>query len=415
MTSLRAQNLVKRYAISNASRRDVLRGEILRTWFGLRLGNKQVRYREAVRGVSFEVTKGESLAFIGRNGAGKSTVLKLIMGVLTADDGRLEVSGAVGGLIELGAGLDGSKSGEENVIDRAGLLGIDDDRVRDFLVSIEEFAELGEQFYDPVGTYSSGMKARLGFAIAVMLPFDIMICDEALSVGDAKFAAKCLAKVNELKQDRIFLFVSHSMAMVQRFCDRGIVLDKGVAVFSGEVTEAVAYYEDNVLNRSEDAPQIEDFVQADESRAAPVASRSFLEPLLFNTEKVTEWHAEVAVDDGIEIDWSVSLTGVRSGPDVQYRLGFPVFGGDGTMQFGCAHENVRQTNAETITGKLVVPRHGLHPGVYYIVISLFEGMEPILRQLVKEVRILSTGLPYFGAYSVDHSWVIRNGEDAQDG
>ncbi len=414
MTSLRAQNLVKRYAISSASRRDVLRREILRNWFGLRVANKQVRYREAVRGVTFEVAKGESLAFIGRNGAGKSTILKLVMGILTADEGRLEVSGAVGGLIELGAGLDVSKSGEENVIDRAGLLGIDDDRLQEFLGSIEDFAELGDQFYDPVGTYSSGMKARLGFAIAVMLPFDIMICDEALSVGDARFAAKCLAKVNELKKDRIFLFVSHSMAMVQRFCDRGIVLDKGVAVFSGDVTEAVAYYEDNILNRGDDTPKIIDFDRAYESEPAPVASRSFLEPLLFNTEKVTEWHAEVGVDRGIDIAWSINLTSVRSSPDVQYRLGFPVFGGDGTMQFGCAHENVRQTDTEVLSGKLVIPRHGLHPGVYYVVISLFEGMEPILRQLVKEIRISSTGMPYFGSYSVDHSWILGNGEGKQD-
>jgi ABC-type polysaccharide/polyol phosphate transport system ATPase subunit len=380
----------------------LLRTAILSKWFNVKVSESAQRYRQALTEITFSLEQGQSFGIIGRNGAGKSTLLKLIAGTLQPDEGTVDVEGHVGGLIELGAGLDPRKTGRQNSIERARLLGVGEAEVSTLVDSIEMFAELGDQFGDPVGSYSSGMKARLGFAIAVSLPFEIMICDEALSVGDARFASKCLSRVNELKSDRIFLFVSHSMTMVRRFCDEAMVLDSGKVVFEGHTGDAVAYFENEVLQLTrETAPPAPEQSRDGARHNVP----SYLEPIVFVERKIKTWHADVEMNSGLAISWKFELVDAITDATT-YRLGFPVFSSEGVMQFSCTLEDLapHRQGDNTFAGHLEVPDHGLQPGNYYLMVALYEGIAPALRQVIQILRVDSTGQPYFGAYSPGHSW-----------
>jgi ABC-type polysaccharide/polyol phosphate transport system ATPase subunit len=396
------KGVTKTYAITSLNKRADLKRKVVKKWLGINLGSDTEKVRTALKDVSVELVTGQSLAVIGRNGVGKSTLLKIIAGTLSADKGQVDVQGRVGGLIELSAGLNPLLTGLQNVEQRARALGVSQSALPDFISQVRDFAELEDQFDDPVATYSSGMQARLGFAIAVTLPFDIMVCDEALSVGDAKFASKCLARVNELKSSRVFIFVSHSMTMVQRFCDEAIVLDRGEVVFAGSATESVKYYENQILHQSKPA----ELSPRAQSQLLSAPYRGFLEPLMINREKIDRWEAAFEVGEGITVKWSVAFQGALRN-DHGLRLGFPVFASDGTMLFSCTNESLStEPELRELSGELVIRRPGLHPGVYYMVMALFEGMAPVLRQYVGEIRIPSAGMPCFGVYDADHYWRV---------
>lgn len=402
MTSLDLNRVSKQFLVDQTDRRTRLRQAILAKWFGVRPTLRDKKVRVAVQDVSLSLTQGQSYALIGRNGAGKSTLLKIVAGTLTPDEGTLKVEGNVGGLIELGSGLDTRKTGRQNAIERASLLGIPAEEISDAVAAIELFAELDEQFEDPVSTYSSGMRARLGFAIAVSLPFDIMICDEALAVGDARFAAKCLAKVNELKSGRIFLFVSHSMTMVQRFCEEAMVLDAGRVVFTGGATEAVAYFQNEIL-QLEPAPQA---AAARVSQPEQTSHPAYLEPIVSADERLAGWDVQpVLSDESLEISWRFEFRDDIA-LDSVFRLGFPLFSADGTMLFSCTLEDLSEfvVGPRTIAGRLQIPAHGLHQGNYTLLVALFEGIGPVLRQVVGNLSVRSTGIPQFGAYTPAHVW-----------
>ncbi len=200
--------------------------------------------------VSFVIYKGESVAFFGRNGAGKSTLLKMITGVLFASEGTIEVNGEVSALLELTAGFDGEFTGRENIYLRGHMRGMNDDGIKAREQDIIDFADIGEYIDQPVRTYSSGMKARLGFAININMNPEILIVDEALSVGDVSFRQKCNQAVKKIinEENTTLLLVTHSTETAQQFCERGIVLDKGKVYFDGKVDEAAKVYEEDILH-----------------------------------------------------------------------------------------------------------------------------------------------------------------------
>ncbi len=210
---------------------------------------KRIKYKKkpAVDNMNFTVTRGESVALFGKNGAGKSTVLKLITGVSYPTSGEITVNGRVSALLELTSGFDLEFTGRENIYLKGHILGLKDAEIKALEPDIIDFAELGDYLDQPVRTYSSGMKARLGFAINVNIRPEILIVDEALSVGDAAFKEKCREKVNSIieKDNVTLLFVTHQPAVAEQFCKRGIVLKNGKIVFDGEVKEAAEYYKTN--------------------------------------------------------------------------------------------------------------------------------------------------------------------------
>ena len=190
--------------------------------------SKKIKYKEnkAVNDLSFCVKKGESVALFGKNGAGKSTIMKMITEVTFPTSGTITINGRVSALLELTAGFDGEFTGRENIYLKCNIMGMTDEQVAEVEEQIVEFAEIGDYIDQPVRTYSSGMKSRLGFSINVNVEPEILIVDEALSVGDKAFQQKCIKKVNQIMEngDVTFLFVTHSSRMAKAFCKRGIFL-----------------------------------------------------------------------------------------------------------------------------------------------------------------------------------------------
>lgn len=206
--------------------------------------SKKLHKHKALNDVSFKIYKGESVGIVGNNGAGKSTLLKMITGVSFPDTGDIIVKGRVAALLELTAGFSNEMTGRENIYLKGYLLGLKDKEIKGNMEDrVVEFADLGEYIDQPVRTYSSGMKMRLGFAININIRPDILVIDEALSVGDAEFRKKCEARIRKLRDSGItVLFVSHSMASMSDTCSRAIYLNGGKIVFDGDVCEAFERY-----------------------------------------------------------------------------------------------------------------------------------------------------------------------------
>lgn len=211
----------------------------------IKLIKKELMFQEflAVKDVSFQVKAGEAWGLIGANGSGKSTMLKVISGVLKPYKGSATVNGSVAPLIELGAGFDPEMTARENIFLNGCVLGHTEKFIQERFDEIVEFADLYNFLDSPLKNYSSGMRARLGFSIATMVKPDILIVDEILAVGDYKFRQKCEKRMNEmLSSGTTLLYVSHSIDEVRRLCDHAIWLDKGVDRMQGEVNEVCDAY-----------------------------------------------------------------------------------------------------------------------------------------------------------------------------
>lgn len=206
--------------------------------------NIKVKEKRAVDNVSFKINKGEAVAIFGKNGAGKSTILKMITGVTFPTEGNVTVNGRVSALLELTSGFDQEFTGRENIYLKGQILGLKNKEIQELEQTIIDFAELEEYIDQPVRTYSSGMKARLGFSINVNIKPEILIVDEALSVGDESFKKKCIKKIKEiiLKENLTLLFVTHSTSVAKEFCSRGIVMKQGKIIYDGEIKNAIDNY-----------------------------------------------------------------------------------------------------------------------------------------------------------------------------
>lgn len=211
---------------------------------------KKVAHKEkkAVNNVSFTINRGEAVALFGKNGAGKSTILKMITGVTFPTTGEILVNGRVSALLELSSGFDPEFTGRENIYLKGQLLGLKNKEIQEVEEEIINFAQLGDYIDQPLRTYSSGMKARLGFSINVNIKPEILIVDEALSVGDEEFKNKCIKKINSIMQDEevTLLFVTHATGVAREFCSRGILMQDGKLTFDGEIEEAIIKYNNTI-------------------------------------------------------------------------------------------------------------------------------------------------------------------------
>jgi lipopolysaccharide transport system ATP-binding protein len=208
--------------------------------------NKQRWYREfvALRDITFNVERGETLGIVGRNGSGKSTLLQIICGTQTPNTGKVNVNGRVAALLELGSGFNPEFTGRENVFLNGMVLGLSLQEIEERFDSIAAFAEIGDFMERPVRTYSSGMYVRLAFAVAINATPDILIVDEALSVGDEAFQRKCFARINRIREDgATILFVSHSASTVVELCNRAVLLDAGEVLATGSPKYIVSRYQ----------------------------------------------------------------------------------------------------------------------------------------------------------------------------
>ena len=225
---------------------------------------------KALDDVSFSIQQGESIGLMGLNGSGKSTLLKLINGIMRPDSGSVLTRGRIAGLIATGAGFHPQLTGRENVYLNAAILGMTEQETKRKFDQMVDFADIGRFLDTPVGNYSSGMFARLGFSVAVHVDSDIFLADEVLAVGDRPFKKKCMEKMNEIRDSgRTLFYVSHAAGSVRKMCDRVIVLEKGRVGFDGDVDEGIRYlqYDDNTPDNE---PDENDDADADEEIGADI-------------------------------------------------------------------------------------------------------------------------------------------------
>lgn len=241
--AIRVQNLTKMYKLYDKPTDRLVES------LGL---SKKKCYKEhyALNGINMVVNQGETVGIIGTNGSGKSTILKIITGVLTPTSGNVEINGRISALLELGAGFNMEYTGLENVYLNGTMIGFSREEIDEKIDAILEFADIGEFIHQPVKTYSSGMFVRLAFAVAINIEPEILIVDEALSVGDVFFQAKCYRKFEEFKKmGKTILFVSHDLASVNKYCDRVILLNKGVKIDEGNPKEIIDLYKKILVNQ----------------------------------------------------------------------------------------------------------------------------------------------------------------------
>ena len=222
----------------------------------LGFGKKESLYKEhyALKDVSMQVHKGETVGIIGTNGSGKSTILKIITGVLSPTSGEVEINGRISALLELGAGFNMEFTGIENVYLNGTMNGFSEEEIDERLEAILDFADIGEFVNQKVKTYSSGMFVRLAFALAINIDPEILVMDEALSVGDVFFQNKCYHKFEEFKKDgKTILFVSHDLSSISKYCDRVILLNQGEKMAEGRPKEIIDIYKKVLVNQTTSA------------------------------------------------------------------------------------------------------------------------------------------------------------------
>lgn len=315
----------------------------------------------ALRDVSFDLKAGESLAFIGTNGAGKSTLLKILYGLVKPDRGCVRVSGRVGALIELGTGFNPVLTGRENVLVNAAIHGLAHSRASLLLEQVEEFAGLEGFMETPVQYYSTGMSARLSYAVAASLRPDVLLVDEVLAVGDTAFQRKCLAHMRSyLKEGGAMVLVSHNPFQVQTMCRRGVVLEEGRVVFEGGSVEALNHYYESQHRR-------ESAAAAPRSRAVDGEETAII---------IESIRAEAAVGGG-EARTGEDLRLVlkyRSRESLEALWGFSIWTADQWVCVTGGMSGTVRTLAEG-SGELscVIPRLPLAAGSYWLKAALIDS------------------------------------------
>jgi lipopolysaccharide transport system ATP-binding protein len=316
-----------------------------------------------VEDVSFELKRGECMGLIGPNGAGKSTLLKMLNGLIKPDHGRITMKGGVGALIELNAGFNPILTGRENVYINGAVLGFTKKEMNQKYDEIVEFAELADFMEMPVQSYSSGMKVRLGFAIASQMEPSILLIDEVLAVGDMGFRSKCYSKIADLIEKCAVIFVSHQMYFVNRLCSLALLLNRGKKIFQGKPPQAITAYNalfkiDRKVVRNEKVVDIINLILLDRNN---LIRDTFI------------WYDSFVV----EFDLIVSKK------YKEVSISFSFMGQDGALAAQChsSYNNVKiETNYSCNKVRLEIESLNLNPGVYYLNLIVYDNTDN--RQLV---------------------------------
>ena len=286
--------------------------------------------RWALRGMSFEVESGEAVGIIGQNGAGKSTLLKILTGTTQPSEGAMEIKGRVAGLLELGMGFHPDFTGRENAIMACQMTGMSSQEMQTLLPEIEEFSELGDYMDQPLRVYSTGMQMRLAFSAATVMRPEILIVDEALSVGDVYFQHKCMRRIRSFKeQGTTLLFVSHDPGAVKSLCDRALLLDEGVLIRDGEPDAVLDYYNGMIAKKTKD----EEIRQVETELGRTITRSGSKEARVLKVEMFDETGRPARafrVGDNVRINCHIIFNNSMENPTVgiliRDRLGNDVFG-----------------------------------------------------------------------------------------
>lgn len=385
--AIRVKDLTKKYKLYQK------RSQRLANAFGK---EKNIKEFYALKGVSFEISKGECVGIIGHNGAGKSTLLKLLTGVAFPTSGEIEINGRLASMLELGSGFNPELTGMENIYFNGSLNGLTKEEIDVKLKDILDFADIGNFIEQPVKNYSSGMFARLAFAVAINVDPDILIVDEILSVGDVGFQVKCMEKFNEFKKKgKTILYVSHGLGTVKKFCDRAIWLQKGQIVDDGNSVIVVERYYNLNFNPA-NIEQLKDH-KSDIINSIVIKSN----------EKKVEYLQKINLD----IEYDLTSNDLKD-PNIvlefrktDYEPGTT----RGNDQFVCginSKDNIKSIPINLGVNKLKVSvnKVNLVAGVYYIDFVLRDGEEEVYRKINAYSFTLNDKYRGEGFLILEHSW-----------
>lgn len=417
------QNIVKKYSKNTTSHLDYGMKDFLRELRGL---GQSVELRSdefyAVNNVGFELCKGDSIALVGRNGCGKTTLLKIIAGLIKPTDGRVILDGKVQALIALGAGFDKKLSGRENIYNSASLMGLSQKETEAIINDIIEFAEIDDFIDSPVGTYSSGMYSRLGFSVAIHLKPDILLIDEILAVGDYAFQNKCFIKMHQLKKQGVsIVLVSHNHTQVMQLCDFAIWLDKGNVIAHGPSKDVVQKYLDFMdqlqIKKREKLNQLKQD-NAEKTQEKDIASKLY-GAIYDEFDKINNLSFKILNENEEEINFFKTLDTIW----IEYSFDLKVQAEDLNVSINIYRKDgLLITTLSTLNGDLV--RHiqhgrvhckikidaiGLNPGEYVIVMPVHEGHGYLYRNIVKEIFVTKhSEMMHWGLCTFNYTYEVIN-------
>jgi wzt len=328
--------------------------------------NKKKYHEEfyALKDINLEIKKGEVIGFLGKNGAGKSTLLKIITGVLTPTSGSVEVNGKISALLELGAGFNLEYTGLENIYLNGTLMGIEKNEMKERIDDIVEFADIGDFINQPVKNYSSGMFARLAFSVAINVNPEILIVDEALSVGDMGFQEKSITKMKEIiKQGTTVIFVSHSLSSVRNFCEKAIWMEKGQIKMIGDSTDICELYQEELHMEAVKEIEKTKFIRNDIKKS-----------LIDKKEKKTIYVEDAYLDKKIyKTDEDITLT-IKlnyTNETLDYGVGILIYNEEGKLVtlFNTVRDDIYFEKKEKKI-ELVIPKNDFIKGKYSVTISI---------------------------------------------
>jgi lipopolysaccharide transport system ATP-binding protein len=345
------------------------RSEWLRfaTWIGAPVRARSEHW--VLRGISFDVAPGESIGIVGQNGAGKSTLLKLVTGTMRASEGTVSVYGRIAAILELGMGFDPDLTGRENVYHAAGLMGFPRAAIGAVMPDVEAFAEIGSYFDQPVRTYSSGMQMRVAFSVASAFRPDVLIVDEALSVGDAYFQHKCFKRIREFReQGTTLLIVSHDSSAVQSLCDRALLLEKGCLVKDGDPAAVMDLYNALIAERENSTVSVTNHASGRDQTVSGTGEATVEEIALLNTRAEAVEFVDVGqpVTLRVHVKVRADIPRLVFGYMIKDRLGQPVFGTN-THHTGQELKNLRA--GQCIEFRIFFPMN-FGPGSYSVSTAL---------------------------------------------
>jgi len=296
-------------------------------WFGL--PTKPSEEHWVLRHINFAIESGEAIGIIGQNGAGKSTLLKMITGTLQPTEGQVQINGRIAAILELGMGFNPELTGRQNVFHAAGLMGFNPQQIQDAMADIEAFAEIGEYFDQPVRAYSSGMQMRVAFAVATAYRPEILIVDEALSVGDTYFQHKSFNRIREFQeQGTTLLIVSHDRNAIQSLCDRAILLENGAVIKDGNPEEVFDFYNAIIAEKENATVEVKKLDNGKVQTSSGTGEARIEEIALYNSKgEVADF---VAVGEQVELKIKVKvyqdIETLVLGYGIKDRLGQVMYG-----------------------------------------------------------------------------------------
>lgn len=375
---LRVENLSKKFC--RTLKRSMYYGtiDIARSMMGINYDTGTLRKDEfwALDDVSFELKKGETLGIIGENGSGKSTLLRLITGIFPPDKGRILFKGRIGALIAVGAGFHPHMSGRENVYLNGTILGMTKKELDERFDEIVEFADIGDFLDAPVNTYSSGMRVRLGFAIAVHCEPDILLVDEVLSVGDLAFRNKGLRKMAEYREKaNALIFISHNLEQVRVLCDRCIVVHQGKILFNGETHKAVVFYENITKDTRTNSVNNKNSIIKYHKRQSVDGDRAIFNDLYFINDK-KEKIDEINIKESLNVVLEFLLN--EDMEEIYFTISFVDERGNTIFLWVKSNDGNKIQFKNIKAGRyrvtLSFPEHHLGPGVYFTNYHVLNGI-----------------------------------------